>query len=71
MNGQYDQLVASLLSQREEFKISSLCFLLPIIADPDPLNKERRKLLYNKRMDMLLKLAEEVEVAPVRNDRFA
>jgi hypothetical protein len=71
MNVKLNKLVEASLGSREEFKISTLCFWLPIAGEPDLVNRERRKLLYTKRMQILLKLAEEVDEVQVQREPFS
>jgi hypothetical protein len=54
-----NRMVEKQLSQIQLFRIDELNWDFPISCDIDPPNAERRKLLYLKRRDLVLKLARE------------
>jgi hypothetical protein len=48
------------LSEKAPFKLSDISFTFPVNVDLDRLNAERRKTLYAKKRDILMKLSKEV-----------
>ncbi len=55
--GDFDKLVKERLSLREPFDDSDLRYAFPIGADPDPINKQKRINMYEKRRQLLLRAA--------------
>lgn len=57
--GEFVQHVVRLLSFRDSFDEKTIIYAFHIAVDIDPINAEKRKLLYLKKMEQLLKLADE------------
>jgi hypothetical protein len=55
-----NEMIEKTLNPFHSFKIDDLNWDLPTSYDPDLLNSERRKLIYLKRKDLVIKLAKEV-----------
>ena len=51
------QMVENLLSDKEPFKYLELDYTFSIASDMGPVNKQKRKNFYQKRRELLLKLA--------------
>jgi hypothetical protein len=51
------QFAELLLSDKRPFRTSELDYTYPILVDIDPLNQQMRKNIYQKKRELLLKLA--------------
>ena len=54
-------MVESIYQDKEDIKISSLCYQYPMSIDLDRVNAEKRKLVYLVKWQLIQNLAEEHE----------
>ena len=64
MFGQFDQELEEILSLNFEFKLHELTYIYPLGCDLDSCNKKSREILYQKKIDILLKLATHKPFSP-------
>ena len=53
----FDEELERILSTTLEFKLHELSYIFPLGSDLDAVNKKQREILYQKKLDILLKLA--------------
>jgi hypothetical protein len=66
-----NEMIEQQLNPFHSFKIDELNWDIPTSYDPDIQNAERRKLIYFKRRDLVLKLAKEVDTDEKHDERFS
>jgi hypothetical protein len=66
-----NEMIEKTLNPFHSFKIDELNWDFPTSYDPDLPNAERRKLIYLKMRDLVLKLAKDVNTVENHEERFS
>jgi hypothetical protein len=66
-----NDMIEKTLNPFHSFKIDDLNWDFHTSYDPDLLNVERRKLIYLKKRDLVLKLAKDVNINDKHEERFS